>query len=67
MRSTLQILADRGIRADVFKLSRLDSLYYEDIIASMRKTGRFLMSEQVCQSGCIADEILACAERGGVR
>lgn len=64
---TADILADRGIRADVFKLSRLDSLYYEDIIASMRKTGRFLMSEQVCQSGCIADEILACAERGGVK
>ena len=64
---TADILADRGIRADVFKLSRLDSRYYEDIIASMRKTGRFLMSEQVCQSGCIADEILACAERGGVK
>ena len=25
------------------------------------------MSEQVCQAGCIADEILACAERDSVR
>lgn len=64
---TAEKLADKGIHADVFKLSRLNSRYYGDIIASMRKTGYFLMSEQVCQSGCIADEILACAERGGVK
>ena len=51
----------------MYKLSRLDSGYYADVIDSMRKTGRFLMSEQVCQTGCIADEILACAERAGVK
>lgn len=65
--NTADILADKGIHADVYKLSRLDSGYYADIIDSMRKTGRFLMSEQVCQNGCIADEILACAERAGVK
>lgn len=64
---TADILADKGIHADVFKLSRLDDCYYEDIIASMKKTGKFLMSEQVCKSGCIADEILASAERSGVK
>lgn len=64
---TAELLAGRGIYADLFKLSRLDSRYYDDIIASMQKTGRFLMSEQVCQSGCIANEILACAERAGVK
>ena len=65
--NTADILADKGIHADVYKLSRLDSGYYADIIDSMRKTGRFLMSEQVCQTGCIADEILAYAERAGVK
>lgn len=65
--NTADILADKGIYADVYKLSRLDSGYYADVIDSMRKTGRFLMSEQVCQTGCIADEILACAERAGVK
>ena len=64
--NTADILADKGIHADVYKLSRLDSGYYADIIDSMRETGRFLMSEQVCQTGCIADEILAYAERAGV-
>ena len=64
---TADILAGKGIHADVFKLARLDSRYYGDIITSMGKTGRFLMSEQVCQTGCIADEILACAERDGAR
>lgn len=65
--NTADILADKGIHADVYKLSRLNSGYYADIIDSMRKTGRFLMSEQVCQTGCIADEILAYAERAGVK
>lgn len=65
--NTADILADKGIHADVYKLSRLDSGYYADIIDSMRETGRFLMSEQVCQTGCIADEILAYAERAGVK
>ena len=65
--TTADMLADKGIHADVFKLSRLDSGFYGDIIDSMRKTGRFLMSEQVCKNGCIADDILASAERGGVK
>lgn len=65
--NTVDILADKGIHADVYKLSRLNSGYYADIIDSMRETGRFLMSEQVCQTGCIADEILAYAERAGVK
>ena len=64
---TADILADKGIYADVYKLSRLDSDYYGDIIASMQKTGRFLMGEQVCQNGCISNDILACAERAGVK
>ncbi len=64
---TADALSDKGIHADVFKLSRLDSAYYGDIIASMQKTGSFLMSEQVCSSGCIADDILANAERMGVK
>lgn len=65
--NTADILADKGIHADVYKLSRLNSGYYAYIIDSMRETGRFLMSEQVCQTGCIADEILAYAERAGVK
>ncbi len=60
-------LADRGICADVFKISRLGEEYYADIITSMSRTGYFVMSEQVCKSGCIADEILALAERMGVK
>jgi 1-deoxy-D-xylulose-5-phosphate synthase len=60
-------LADRGICADVFKISRLGEEYYTDIITSMSRTGYFVMSEQVCKSGCIADEILALAERMGVK
>lgn len=60
------ILAERGIHSDVFKLSRLDTQPYDDIIASISKTGVFMMSEEVCKASCIADDILAAAERAGV-
>lgn len=65
--NTADILAYNGIHADVFKLSRLERDLYGDIITSLQKTGRFLMGEQVCKNGCIADDILACAERAGVK
>lgn len=60
------ILAERGIHSDVFKLSRLDTQPYDDIIASISKTDVFMMSEEVCKASCIADDILAAAERAGV-
>lgn len=60
------ILAERGIHSDVFKLSRLDTQPYDDIIVSISKTGVFMMSEEVCKASCIADDILAAAERAGV-
>ena len=60
------ILAERGIHSDVFKLSRLDTQPYADILASISKTGVFMMSEEVCKASCIADDILAAAERAGI-
>lgn len=62
---TADILAERGIQAAVFKLARLNG-EYDDILRSLEVTGRFLMSEQVCHAGCIADDILSAAERAGI-
>lgn len=62
---TAGILDSKGIQAAVYKLSRLNGEYRE-IIDSIKSTGRFLMSEQVCSAGCIADDILAAAAREGV-
>ncbi len=64
--SVAEMLSAEGIEADVFKLSSLHLHPYDEIIASMKKTGLFLMSEDVCRSSCIAEDILASAERGGV-
>ena len=59
-------LKDHGISADVIKLSSLHLRSYDDILASLKKTGVFLMAEEVCQSACIAESVLAAAERSGI-
>lgn len=60
------ILAQRGISADVYKLSSLHLKPYEQVLESLGRTGALLMPEDVCASSCIADDILACAARHGV-
>ena len=59
-------LKDQGISADVIKLSSLHLHPYDDVLASLKKTGVFLMAEEVCDSACVADGILAAAERNGI-
>lgn len=68
--NTMLELADKlkahGISADVIKLSSLHLHPYDDVLASLKKTGVFLMAEEVCQSGCVADSIMAAAEQSGI-
>ena len=59
-------LKEQDISADVIKLSSLHLHPYDDVLASLKKTGVFLMAEEVCGSACIADSILAVAERSGI-
>lgn len=59
-------LKEQGISADVIKLSSLHLHPYDDVLASLEKTGVFFMAEEVCDSACVADSILAAAERSGI-
>lgn len=59
-------LKELGISAEVIKLSSLHLNPYDDVLDSLRKTGVFLMAEEVCDCGCVADDILAAAERSGI-
>ena len=59
-------LNEQGLSADVIKLSSLHLHPYDDVLSSLKKTGVFLMAEEVCASACIADSILAAAERSGI-
>ena len=59
------ILAENGISAEVIKINRLCPLEAEEVIASVRKTGRFAAVEDVCRAGCLGVQLLsACAEAG---
>ena len=59
------ILGEEGISAEVIKINRLCPLDAEEVIASVRKTGRFAAAEDVCRAGCLGQQLLcACAEAG---
>jgi len=62
-----ETLSARGVRAQVVKLDRVCPLDCESVLASLEKTGRLLVSEDVCAPGCVGERILAAAAQTGVR
>ena len=51
------ILEERGISAEVIKLSEIGGNDYPLTLSSLRKTGRLAMAEEVIASGCIGEVI----------
>ncbi|MBS6750569.1 MAG: 1-deoxy-D-xylulose-5-phosphate synthase [Firmicutes bacterium] len=54
-------LAAEGVSAKVVKLGRVLPLNAEPVLAAARETGRLVVAEEVCASGCIGGRILASA------
>ena len=54
-------LAAEGVSAKVVKLGRVLPLDAEPVLAAARETGRLVVAEEVCASGCIGGRILASA------
>lgn len=54
-------LEARGVSAAVVKLNVLKPLRADKTLASLRKTGRLLVPEESCQSGCVGMELLSAA------
>ncbi|MDO4749836.1 MAG: 1-deoxy-D-xylulose-5-phosphate synthase [Eubacteriales bacterium] len=52
-------LSAHGISADVIKLNRICPLNNETVLQSLKKTRRLIVLEDVCQSGCVGEKILA--------
>ena len=52
------MLSERGISAEIIKLSMIKPPDFSHIMNSLRKTGRLLISEDVCQAGCVGARIL---------
>ena len=58
-------LEARGISPEIVKLSRIDTLDFSVIGASLEKTKRLLVAEEVCAAGCVGTRLLAeCARQG---
>lgn len=51
-------LAAEGISAEVIKLSMIKPPDFDLVMRSLRKTGKLLISEDVCGAGCVGSRIL---------
>ena len=51
--------ADAGISVEILKLATLAPLDLDAVTASVRKTGRLAVAEEVSDRGCVADELFA--------
>ncbi len=59
-------LDSEGISAEVFKLGMIHPLDAQPILDSLKKTGRLLVLEETCRSGCVGESLLAQAELNGI-
>ena len=58
-------LHEQGIEAEIVKLNCLRPNAFSRCLASLRKTRRLLVAEEVCEAGCAGERILArCCEEG---
>ncbi len=64
--SAAKRLESEGISAEVVKLNRISSDAYPLALSSLKKTGRLLISEEVCSSGCVGEQLLAQSVSRGI-
>ena len=55
------LLEREGISAEIIKLGRVLPLDAGPVMESARRTGRLVVAEEVCASGCIGARIMAAA------
>lgn len=60
------ILELLGVSAELIKLNFINPLDTESVLTSLRKTGRLLVSEDVCAAGSVGSRLLAACAREGV-
>lgn len=62
-----QALSQRGVKAQVVKIDRICPLDCGAVLSSLMKSGRLIVSEDVCTAGCVGEKILAAAAQVGIR
>lgn len=61
------LLHQKGIEAEVVKLSAIKPLELEPVLASAQKTGRLFLAEEAIDAGCVAKDVFAALEQRGIR
>ena len=62
----VQLLEERGIHVDLFKMGQILPVEAEPILNSLRKTRRLLVVEEVCSIGSLGRRLLYEAESAGI-
>lgn len=60
-------LDELGVSAEVIKLNKITYAKFPRVFASLEKTGKLLMPEEVCAIGCVGRHLLAQASEAGIR
>ena len=61
-----EVLAEKGIRAEVIKLHRIAPLDAAPVLASVRRTGRLLVLEDCFENGSVGQQLAAALAMSGV-
>ena len=61
-----ELLADRGVSAEVVKINVLCPLDADTVLSSAKKTGALVVPEDVCGAGSVGQRLLAAAEEQGI-
>ncbi len=61
-----RILEEKGISVELVKLNRIASDLFPLALASLQKTRRMLMAEEICAAGCVGELLLQQAAEQGI-
>lgn len=59
-------LEAKGLETEVVKIGRVCPLDCGEVLRSIKRTGRLIVCEDVCASGCVGEQLLAAAGREGI-
>ena len=62
----VRVLEEKDISAEVIKLNKITYAKFPKTFASLEKTARLLMPEEVCAIGCVGRHLLAQASEAGI-
>lgn len=66
MAQAASLLHQKGIEAEVVKLSSIKPLELEPVLTSVRKTGRLFVAEETVDAGCVAKDLFAALGDHGI-